>query len=384
MKTIVIILTLLHSLISFAENPLKGMIERSIAMQPKQTQDGYYQKLQWKDELAEYLVESKDADISILGYQFILPNYFDLVSISRFAEKHSINAVVNDINKMVKNDQLSPYGLSIALSVCHKYIKNNPSVSCDNKMIFQKQKDLSPRNAFNYIYPIHRAVEEKDEEQIHYLLEEMAQSSYVEIFYYTPEKLGNVIDDYYLTHPFGEEYLNYEKNALIKEGGLSDEAKERILSEFEEYGLLLEKINFELSIELPPFRAITDTCKSEKKFSEVCLNISNLFIKDKNIITRLLGYVIKIYILKNSDNKKAYLLADKAYKKFRAQYECIGKINTNANGFEYLNFESYKIFSSTQREKGSWAFFINQTQYFYKKAIENGNTDLKNPEECFK
>lgn len=384
MKKLIIVLALLYSVISFAENPLKGMIERSIAMKPKLTQDAYYQKLQWNDGLAEYLVESKDADISILGYQFILPNYLSLVSISKFEDNHSIKDVVNDINNMVENNQLSPYGLSITLSVCHKFIENISGVSCNYDLIFQKQKELTPKNAFNYIYPIHRAAEEKDEKQLKFLLEQMAQSTHIEIYNYTPVNLEGVIDDFYSIHPFDEDYLNYEKNKLDKEKDFSDEIKEKLLSNFEEYSLLMEKIDFELSIEFPPLRAITDTCKSETKYNASCLKISNILIKSKDIVAKLVGYSIKTNILKSNDDKKAYTQAEKAHKKLRNQYECIGKINSSIDGFEFVDYDSYKIFSSTQREKGSWAFFIKQTQYFYDKAIQNGNTKLRNPGDCFK
>ena len=187
-----------------------------------------------------------------------------------------------------------------------------------------------------------------------------------------------------MTHPFGEDYLNYEKIALIDEIGLSDETKESFLSQLGDYVLLMEKISFEVVIEYPPLRAITDTCKSKIFYSDSCLKISSILLTSTDIVAKLVGHAIKTTVLKNNKNEKAYILAEKAHKKFRKQYECIGEINENVNGFEFADYDSYKILSNTQREKGSWAFFVKQTQYLYNKAIQNGRTDLKNPDECFK
>ena len=125
---------------SQAENPLQKLGKSLIASKPQHIQDAFNQKLKWNDDLAFYLIENEDADISLLGYQYSMPQYQAFFSLSEVVDKYSLSDIANDINEMVKKDQLSPYGLSLALSLCTKDIKPYDGNQCDLDLIFQKQK----------------------------------------------------------------------------------------------------------------------------------------------------------------------------------------------------------------------------------------------------
>ncbi len=378
---IFILTLLLFSTTAVLPQSLKGMIDTAVSQESQGTQDAYYQKSKWNDGLAEYLIEHSNADISITGYQYLLPTYTNIFVHSELEEKWSSQDMVNDINRMIKLDQLSPFGLSIAIAICNEHFEITKS-HCDIDLIIRKQNELEPDNAYIYLYPIQKSVKENDLKELKYLLKQMAKTKYIEIYNYTHENLDSNIDDYYQTHPFGSDFIKYGKNELNNLKGFSDQKKQEILDDIETYLLYDEKISFQLAIEFPPFKQLVDTCKGTLSYQESCLSIANILMHNKDIISVLIGHAIKTDILKKTNQEK-YLVAEAAHQKYRKAYECLSAINLLANSDEHFNLELYEIISKEQRNNGSLAFLTKQTKLYYLKELKLGNTQIMNPKDCF-
>ncbi len=380
MKIIIFTLLLITSTLVFSQS-LKGMIDTVISHKPTFTQDAYYQKSKWNDGLAEYLIEHSNADISITGYQYLLPTYTNIFVHSELEEKWSIQDMANDINRMVKLDQLSPFGLSIALKVCVEYFEITKS-HCDIELILKKQKELEPNNAYVYLYPIQESVETEDSKKLEVLLQQMAQTKFIEIFDYTHEKLDSVIDEYYKNNPFGTAFLEFKKNQLDDSTEFSEQKKQEMLENLREYLLLEEKINFQIALEIPSFKPMVDTCKSNLNYQKSCLAIANILIPNKDIISVFIGHVIKTEILKKT-NQEEFLVAEAEHQKYRDEYDCISNLNKLYNPDENFDQELYEIISKEQRNNGSLAFLTKQTKLYYLKELKLGNTQIMNPKDCF-
>ncbi len=377
MKIITLILILLSTTTVLPQS-LKGMIDIAVS---QESQDTYYQKSKWNDGLAEYLIEHSNADISITGYHYLLPTYTNMFVHSELEEKWSSQDMVNDINRMVKLDQLSPFGLSIALKICVEHFEITKP-HCDIELILIKQKKLEPNNAYVYLYPIQESVETEDSKKLEVLLQQMAQAKFIEIFDYTHEKLDSVIDEYYKNNPFGTAFLEFKKNQLDDSTEFSEQKKEEMLENLREYLLLEEKINFQMALETPSFKPMVETCKNNLKYQKLCLDISNILIPNKDIISVLIGHVIKTEILKKT-NQEEFLVAEAEHQKYRNEYDCISNLNKSLNPNENFDQEVYEIASKEQRDNGTLAFIAKQTELYYLKELKLGNTQLKNPKDCF-
>ena len=212
----------------------------------------------------------------------------------------------------------------------------------------------------------------------------MSKCKYINTYNYTHKNLESLIDAFYLTHPFEEVYLRHEKKQLMENKSFNEVEKLKLLESMENNILLSEKISFELAIAFPPLRPITDTCKNKKRLTKPCLKISNIMISSTDIVTTIIGHVIKTDILKRIKSKK-YKKAQSANLKYRNQFECLSEINQNANVIDvFYDDDDYYIRSKTQREKGSFASLIKQAELNYQKGMKAGNKDLMNPKDCLK
>ncbi|MCF6319385.1 MAG: hypothetical protein L3J83_08940 [Proteobacteria bacterium] len=378
---IIILTLLLLSTTTVIPQSLKGMIDTAVSQKSQDIQDAFHQKSKWNDGLAEYLIEHSNAEISITDYQYLLPSYTSMFVYSELEEKWSTQDMINDISRMVKLDQLSPFGLSIALKVCDEYFEITKP-HCDIDLIIKKQRKLEPYNAYIYLYPIKKAVEEKDQQELELLLKKMAQTKYIEIFDYTHEKLDLIIDEYYQNHPFGSAFIKFKKKQLDESAEFSEQKKLEMLENLREYLLLEEKINFQMVLEIPSFKELTETCKSNLKYQKPCLAIANILIPNKDIISVLIGHVIKTKILKKT-NQEEFLVAEAEHQKYRNEYDCISNLNKLYNPDENFYQEVYEIASKEQRDNGSLAFVTKQTELYYLKELKLGNTGLMNPTDCF-
>lgn len=343
----------------------------------------YQHQIKHNDDLAQYFLDHEIADINMIGYQYLLPFYVGFGIDTDFKNKWTKNDMARDIGLLVKSDQLTPLGLSIALSLCKKHLKDNEGDLCDINQIFFKQKASTPNNAYIYLNPIIQAIEDSDEDELKLLLSLMAKTTVFDNYEHTHKDLNGVIDDFFESNPLSDELIEYNKGSVNQLTNLSDSKQQDMLENIELYTIYDEKISFQLAIEIPNFRPFLEYCKNTSKYKKECLNIADIMISNKDIIPVLIGHAIKIAILKNNGNEKAFLLAEKEHQAFRDQYECLMIDAKAATNDDYLyNLETYNDQINIQRKKGLQAFQYKTNELFYQQEINLGNTTVNNPKDC--
>jgi hypothetical protein len=96
----------------------------------------------------------------------------------------------------------------------------------------------------------------------------------------------------------------------------------------------------------------------------------------------MLGHIMKTRILKHSNPKKSKN-AEAAYQEYKNAYECLSEINKKSNFWLHFDAEIYQLTSNEQRENGTLSLLKKQTELYYQKELKLGDTELKNPTECF-
>lgn len=379
MKTITLLLLLISPYISSHEK----LTSENLTKNKELKKIAYQQQLKRNDELAQYLLDHEKADISITGYQYLMPFYVDFGIDTAFKNKWSKDDIVRDISILVKSDQLSPLGLSIALSLCKKYLKDKEGDICDINLIFSKQKATTPNNAYIYLNPVIQAIEDNDEDELKQILSLMAKTTVFNNYEHTHKDLNGVIDKFFENNPLSDELIEYHKGTLRQLTNLSDSKQQDMLDNVDQYTIFDEKISFQLIIETPNFKPLLETCKKTSKYKMECLAIANIMIANKDIIPVFLGHAIKTEILTNSENDKAFLLAEKEKQAFRDLYECLTIDGQSATNNDYLyNIGTIDELTNIQRNKGLQAFQLKTNELFYQQEINLGNTTVNNPKDC--
>lgn len=379
MKTITLLLLLISPYISSHEK----LSSEDVTKNKELKKIVYQQQLKRNDELAQYLLDHENADINTIGYQYLLPFYVDFGIDTAFKSKWTKNDMARDIDSLVKSDQLSPLGLSIALSLCKIHLKDKEGDICDISQIFIKQKSATPNNAYNYLNPIIQAIEDNNEDELKDLLPLMAKTTYFDNYEHTHKDLNDVIDKYFEFNPLSDELIEYNKGTIRELTNLSESKQQDMLENVEQYYIFDEKVSFQLIIEIPNFRPFLETCKNTSKYKKECLAIANILIDNKDIVPAFLGHVIKTEILKNSENEKAFLLAEKEHQTFRDRYECLTVDGQSATNNDYLyNIDTFDELTNIQRNEGLQAFQLKTNELFYQQEINLGNTTVNNPKDC--
>jgi len=151
-----------------------------------------------------------------------------------------------------------------------------------------------------------------------------------------------------------------------------------------DYMLLVIKIGYNMVRgSSTSYKSLIKVCENKAYYS-ACLDIADILINQSHsLISKSLGYKIKINTAKIFGNKTEADMFESQLESFKSHYECLGNMSNEMNIYDMnLSHEDIKI--SVSRDKGDMAGLYHVAKIIYEEAIENGDHDAesRNPDSC--
>ena len=179
-----------------------------------------------------------------------------------------------------------------------------------------------------------------------------------------------------------------EKLWITRFAHISADELEGISENVEDIMILIMVTGLKMAEPIPAFRNLIEACKNNIGYEKSCLEISELLInKSKTIISAMVGYEIKIEIMKQHENTKENELKQvkKARADYKANFECLAKIMNHGSTYTPLTGVKFsKIAEPIEREFGEVASFEALAQLNYDYYSNLGDENIDSPEICNK
>jgi len=333
------------------------------------------ESLEWERKFYQSLIEDEDPNIKLLGYS---------KRISRFRgldKNKSIIEVSSEINSMIFSDTLSHKSVATIVSMCSDQLLKP---LCNHNAINERLNQTMSDNAFIYFNIFNLAYEDDNQEEINQALNDIAESTYIDVFMYSHEGYRLKLENYVKGHPFPKNKLAMEKLFISRNSHQSYDELEEISENMEDIMIFTMVIGKKMAEQIPNFRNLIDTCKSNLEHEKACLKIAKLFIyKSKTIISTQIGHAIKVEILKQHDKAKELKQAESDKLNHKEYYQCLSAI-TNYGSIYVSNkgVEFSRIADPIERAFGEIDFFETLAQLNYDYYSKAGDEKINNPKDC--
>jgi len=325
---------------------------------------------QWNNDLNSYLINHQDPNIAMFGlYRAALRN-------------KQVVDIAETLNQLLENETLSTQGLLLAADICGR---DDMVDLCDVQTTSKKLIQSEPLNLAVYLVGLNLAVEQMDDKKSKKLLKKMTQSQNNNIYFYSPEKLESIVENYIILNAIDDKLKQSELNQLKQIKTISDSESEQFQNNYQQYNITSTLMSFKFIQPFPNFRNLLDACKKDKNEESNCLKIADVMIgKGKSFITKTIGHSIKEEIYQANDNQLKYEQILMKKENLKHQMECISKISAGRSFFDtFFNLDNYKSFSKVERNQGEQAAFTQLAESSYQKQLDINPEKATDPQSCF-
>jgi len=335
----------------------------------------HQETLLWNEKFYDSLINDNNPNIKVVGFKE------KLNPIKSLQSKANILEVANSINEILLYETVSPKSLKNIKTICSG-LEIKPH--CRHDLIFEKQLELTPENAFIYIEKLHVAKQYFDYEEVSDILNEMANSKYMNAYYYPDPVFREKLESYVKDHPFPENKLKMEKLFSLRSSSLSDDDKQVISNNINEIMILTYVLSNRMSDSIPSFRTLIQVCENDPIHEKACLKIADILInKSKTILSTMIGHTIIIEILKQRNDPEKLKLAEANKENFKYKYECLSQImNYGKSSFLINGFKFSRKSESVEREAGELAYYQTMANQNYKHHKSLGDKRIMHIDEC--
>ncbi len=335
---------------------------------------------QWNNDFINFLINHDNPDLSMLGLSELLVTAYPS---NDGTEAFDTKQFMQSFEDLISHEKLQPKSLLIAADLC-----TNPKIKqqCPLKKLFTKLINSEPKNLSVYIPIFNQAVFEEDNKKIIQLLHTMSETQYDNSYFTNSEQLLKAFDFYIINSPNLDSVIDNEITQLKKISSRFDETINYMQDNPEAYQIYMKKLNFKLKYPIPPYRAIIDTCKSQQEYYKPCLEIANTMIESNNtLISTFVGYRIQEEVYSMIKNQEQAELSKQRSKQFKNEYECIVEIYREKSYFQGIesDIDYFDLSEKIEREQGEYAAYKALAEIKYKRLLELGLDDVKDPKECF-
>ncbi len=367
MKKIILTFLVVFTTLSFAQSSSK---ERQNETKSRQ----------WNNDFINFLVNHDNPDLSMIGLSELLITPYPS---NDNTEAFDTNQFMQTFEDLIIHEKLQPKSLLIAVDLCtNQKIKQQ----CPLKQLFTKLIDSEPKNLSVYIPIFNQAVLEKDNIKMKQLLHTMSETHYDNSYFTNSEQLLQTIDTYINSSPNLEDVINNDIIQMKKMSSRFDKTIKYMQDNPEVYQIYMKKLYFKLKQPIPPYQAIIETCKNQQEYYKPCLEIANTMIESSNtLISKFVGYRIQEEVYSIIENQEQADLSKQRSKQFKKEYECIVEIYREKNCFQGIESDIgyFDLSEKIEREQGEYAAYKALAEIKYKRLLELGLDDVRNPKECF-
>lgn len=334
------------------------------------------ESLAWEEKFYESLINDADPNIQVLGHK----ENMKLLKIA--GNKDAFIELATSVNEILSHKALSPKSLKNIETLCD-YPETQPH--CNHDLIFEKQLELTPDNAFIYLNGLYNAVENHDLSEIKAIINDLENAKYIDTYNYPDPAYREKLETYVKENPFSKNKLELEKFWIFSKLHTSTPEQNQIVSDNMERYMIMIFINIiRMSDSIPNYRSLADLCKTNPNYEKSCLKISKTFInRSKSTISKHIGYAIKSEILKQQGKTEESLRVEKNKLSYKNNYECLARIMNYGKKSYFFNGPQYNIIAEPiERELGEVAFFKSIAQQNYAFYTSKGNKEIMNPENC--
>ena len=216
----------------------------------------------------------------------------------------------------------------------------------------------------------------------------MAESKYIDVYYYPDPGFREKIELYVKINPFSKNKLELEKLWIVRQSGdLTPEQDQVIFDKMEDYMVMLFININRMSSSIPSYLPLLEICSNNPKHEESCLKIAETFINhSKSVISKHMGHAIKIEILKqNNNNTEKLLIAEKSKLEHKNNLECVSEIMEYGYKSYFMNGPKYNVIAEPiERKLGEVAFYKSIAKQNYEYYSKLGDTKITSPDDCDK
>ncbi len=331
-------------------------------------------------------------DEPLLGlYQFLLDQ--DEISIQLALPIHSIKGILKTDKRKFKkvlskaiSIKSSPFVLYQANIICHSYLELTEF--CHQKNIHSIHKEVDPENIYTYLFNLHKDTERKNQKTIQQASISQFAQSYI---HENTLELALYIKQYYEINPDlltiepREEGNSYEESVLLYIEQLANKG----LADKDELTKLLtnndpETLSLTLGLVMANiyprfFSTLHKACNDPLIYNE-CIDIGNLLLKDKSILSQSQGYQILKNIYQETQPELALQLKKKQDFEFK-KMRCYANWK-DAMFAAIINPRLSKTFIENFKSNGELAAFKSLAIEVYDIEKRHGYNPDFNPNDC--
>lgn len=330
--------------------------------------------LEWDRKFNQYLIDDEDPNIQLLGYSG---------KITRLnSSDDEVIDIANKINHMLTYESLSHKSLATIASICSS--SKLPNL-CNQELIFEKQYQTMSDNAFIYIKNLDLAIKDQNFLEIKDLINDMAQSKYIDIFFYPHEGFRKKLESYFKDNPYSHNKFELEKLWITHSSSpCKEQQKQQASYNLEKIVILSRVIGKRMAESIPAFRNLVETCKNNPNYEKNCNKIANIFINNsKSLISAHIGYAIQSEILKQQDKAEELAKIEKNKEDYTAYYGCLADIMSYGSSSYNLKGAEFNIIAEPiERELGEVAYFKTLAKLNYDYYFNLGDVNINNPDSC--
>ena len=326
---------------------------------------------QWQHEFDVFLLNHEDPNLRAYG----------VYSLTHEEDEEIVKKVKQTLVDLSSRTDLSDESYALLTNSCYE---KGLMDQCDGLGLNNKYMSQYPGNLNAYLIPLTIALKDNDEAAIQNIMASMSAAEFINEWHYYNEDFEQALQVYLKAFPFPKKMIDYEIKDMKKRNRFSQFKLKYLSDNMSGYMLLVNKFGYNfVRGSYTSYESLTDVCENKAHYS-ACLDLAEILISHSHsLISKSLGYKIKINTVKVAGDQTEAEVFETQLKSFKYHYECLHNISNEMNIYDMnLSHEDIKI--SVSRDKGDMAGLYHIAEIKYEEALENGDHDAesKNPDLC--
>ncbi|MCX7553664.1 hypothetical protein OS175_07220 [Marinicella sp. S1101] len=326
-------------------------------------------------------MNKSDPELQAVGLTYWDYNYDALIH-----DKKTLKLMYKTSEKLAQLSNPSLTTLKYLLEVCSR---EKGSLDCDADKIMAKQMALYPDDAVVYLAPLQYAMNDGNEADVFYLINQMAKANSVQFSTYDSKKLHQELENYMLRNPHSEEGIEYFLNDYIDYFfGTAKPTKaenQYMRDNLADYLSVVAKLSLSWQRPLPSIRPFLQACEQYKELKAQCLDAAKIFYETGD---SYLSQMIALAVAEKVHLAQGASALAKAVQNKQDKLKDTRGCLTKKIDIPQLIDGSYQLFLvalDVGIEAGEWAALKHHASLIYENELRvNPDTaHLLNPEMCF-
>ncbi len=328
----------------------------------------------WLMKMGQHMIQDLDINTRVFGLSFLNFSYEDQLPTD-------IEVIDDILSTAIESPATSIDSLMLVNEICQeRKEKQDNDVVCDLHEIKELLLTRAEQNMIVYFDDLGQAVVDRDEKLVDVILQQMIQTTYVDMNVMIPSAVKQVVSDFYKNDPPSQQAVTDFMVWLdIEETDIEANMNKTLVDELT-YHSVLSHLKMSSFVVFPKIRSLLQACTEFQKQPDLCEGIAQKLVNNSStFLMTLIGYnlmaeVQKVFADTDLINKSE--AESDAYDTYRG---CI----IESIEFTDLDYDWHLNVLQTMNNMSHEGLAYEQiAMYVYQQKLNNDQKGAKDPRQC--